>query len=367
MYRTLPAALLALPLLVGCPAAEEEVAGGGGPPVPGDAGSTDAGDAPAFTLAWSEYPSWSVFGVADEEGLIDGDAGSLGPLERKWKVDVVLKQADYDPCLTMYAGGQVDAVCITNIDALAPSAGRDSVAVLPTSTSVGGDACIAVGVKGLAGLKGTPTHGLEKSVSQYVFERALEAQGEDPAQYPFRNMDPAVAAQAMQTGSAEVKSIIVWNPFALQTERDLPAARRLFDSSAIPEEVIDLVVVSKASLKKPGGEAFAHCLIDAYYEFCEKLDGPDRDELVVALGAKFSRLGLEDMNTVLEQTELYKTPAAALKLMNGGAFRDETMPRVVKFAEGHDMLPSTPTVGFADGNTQLNFDPKYIEAVADGD
>ena len=26
-------------------------------------------DAPSFSLAWSEYPSWSVFGVADELGL----------------------------------------------------------------------------------------------------------------------------------------------------------------------------------------------------------------------------------------------------------------------------------------------------------
>src|SRR5205807_4554173 len=26
--------------------------------------------APTFTLAWSEYPSWSVFGVARDEGLL---------------------------------------------------------------------------------------------------------------------------------------------------------------------------------------------------------------------------------------------------------------------------------------------------------
>ena len=359
MPRSLLTTLLAVPLLVGCPAADDSTPG-----IPGDAVGP-AGPVPTFTLAWSEYPSWSVFGVAAEEGLIDGAEGELGELEEKWEVDVVLKQADYDPCLTMYAGGQVDAVCITNIDALAPSAGRDSVAILPTSTSVGGDACIAAGVADLAALKGVPTHGLEKSVSQYVFERVLESKGENPAEYPFQNKDPAVAAQAMQGGDADVRSIMVWNPYALQTERGLPEAKRLFDSSAIPEEVIDMVVVSKDSLKKPGGEAFAHCLIDTYYEFCKKLDGGDRDELVVALGAKFSTLGLEDMNAVLEQTKLYRTPAAALKLMGGGAFKDVTMPRVVKFAEGHDMLPSSPTVGFADANTQLNFDPRYIEAVAD--
>ena len=34
-------------------------------------GTASDGSAPTFSLAWSEYPSWSVFGVADELGLID--------------------------------------------------------------------------------------------------------------------------------------------------------------------------------------------------------------------------------------------------------------------------------------------------------
>ena len=35
-------------------------------------GSTATAPPTKFTLAWSEYPSWSIFGVADEVGLIDG-------------------------------------------------------------------------------------------------------------------------------------------------------------------------------------------------------------------------------------------------------------------------------------------------------
>ena len=30
-----------------------------------------SGETPSFSLAWSEYPSWSVFGVAHELGLVD--------------------------------------------------------------------------------------------------------------------------------------------------------------------------------------------------------------------------------------------------------------------------------------------------------
>src|SRR4030095_10977311 len=77
--------------------------------------------APSFSLAWSEYPSWSVFGVAHSLKLIDGAQGQQGPIEKKWNVDVVLKEAEYDPCLTMYGAAQCDAVCITTLDALNPS------------------------------------------------------------------------------------------------------------------------------------------------------------------------------------------------------------------------------------------------------
>lgn len=80
--------------------------------------------APSFSLAWSEYPSWSVFGVAHMQKLIDGAAGKQGPIEKKWNVDIVLKEAEYDPCLTMYGAGQADAVCITDMDVLNPATSR---------------------------------------------------------------------------------------------------------------------------------------------------------------------------------------------------------------------------------------------------
>src|SRR5215211_2116137 len=98
--------------------------------------------APSFSLAWSEYPSWSVFGVAHAEKLIDGAQGRQGPIEKKWNVDIVLKEAEYDPCLTKYGAAQCDAVCITTLDALNPSLTRPSVVILPTSTSAGADALI---------------------------------------------------------------------------------------------------------------------------------------------------------------------------------------------------------------------------------
>lgn len=340
-----------LGLLVGC----------GGP----DGGGEQGGDEGAsFSLAWSEYPSWSVFGVASEKGIIQGEEGKLGPVEEEWGVDIVLKEADYDTCLTLYGSSTVDAVCMTNMDSLAPCLGRDSVAVLPTSTSVGADACIVVGIGEIDDLKGKTTYGLEKSVSQYAFERILIKQGKDPKGFPFRNMDPAAAAQAMQTGQENIQSIMVWNPFVLQTLRTKEDSARLFDSSEIPEEIIDMVVVGKDVLGKPEGEQFVCAVIDAFYRVNRLLADPsERDDTLVALGAKFSNLGLEDMKIVVQETQFYATPDEALGLYESQKFQNETMPMVVDFCVSHDIVDRKPVVGFGDPAAQLNFDTTFIKKV----
>ena len=71
MKRTALMAVLAMAALgltlTGCPG------GGGGPGGGGAGGGGEPAPAgvPSFSLAWSEYPSWSTFGVAHEEGLVD--------------------------------------------------------------------------------------------------------------------------------------------------------------------------------------------------------------------------------------------------------------------------------------------------------
>ena len=169
----------------------------------GEVGTPPSTALPTFSLAWSEYPSWSVFGVADVTGIINGKKGELGPIEKKWGVDIELKEAEYDPCLAMYGSGGCDAVCITNMDILQPSLGRPGVMVLPTSTSFGADACIVTSdIKSVEDLKGVKVFGLEKSVSEYCFVRNLELLGQAEKDYSFSNMDPAAAALALQQKAA---------------------------------------------------------------------------------------------------------------------------------------------------------------------
>jgi len=308
-----------------------------------------------------------VFGVAESVGLLDGAAGQMGEMEKKWNVDVVLKGVDYDTCIQLYGSNATDAVCITNMDILGPSMDRAGVAILPTSTSVGADACITVGIASLEELKGKTTRGLERSVSQYAFERILIKRGLNPEDYPFINMDPGAAATAMQTGDANVQSIMVWNPFVMETLRNVSGSKNLLDSSEIPEEIIDMVVAGKDSLAKDGGKRFARCILDTFYAVNQRMADPKTsDETLVAIGAKFSNLGLEDMKQVVEQTKFYKSPEDALKLLRGEQFRNATMPSVAEFCKAQEMIAGETSIGFDQGDAQLNFDTSHLQSYVDG-
>ncbi|MEO8496312.1 MAG: hypothetical protein ABI614_14680 [Planctomycetota bacterium] len=373
----LPFAVVALVVAAGCkpstPTGGTSASGGAAPAqTSGGAVSEPTGPAPVFSLAWSEYPSWSVFGVAHELGLIDGTEGKLGSIEKKHNVDIVLKEAGYDSCLNMFTSKNCDAVCMTNMDALIVSPNRDGIALLPTSTSNGADACIVVGINNLEDLKAHKVYGLKGTVSEYCFVRCIEEaekaekKGYKAEDFQFTNQDPGAAAVAMAQKQESHQAIMVWNPFVLQTLNDRPDSKVLFDSSAIPGEIVDMVVVGRDVMEKPGADAFAKAVIETFYQMSKELAKADGgDEVLVELGRKFSNLGLEDMKKVVQQTQFYKTPAEAIALLNGDEFK-ATMTTVAGFCTAQGLVEN-PQYGFG-GETgkQLVFDASYIQSVTEG-
>ena len=320
--------------------------------------------APKFVLAWSEYPSWSIFGVASDVGLIDGEAGKLGSIEKKYNVDIELKLVDYDSCITLYGNSNADAVCITNIDILGPASSRKSVAIMPTSTSNGADACIVAGIDSVDALAGKVTKGLEKSVSQYCFDRCLEKLGKEPAKFPFSQMDPEKAAQAFQGKTDNIQSIMVWNPFVMQSLAKRPDSKVLFDSSSIPEEIIDMVVVGADSLKKPGGKEFAVAILETFYAMNKRMADPaTADKTLIGIGAKFAQLELADMKKVVTQTRFYSDPKDAIALFGGDKFRKETMPVVSKFCEKYGLTPKPTSLSFGTGEGMVDFDDSFLKGM----
>ncbi|MBL60450.1 MAG: hypothetical protein CMO75_12385, partial [Verrucomicrobiales bacterium] len=122
--------------------------------------------------------------------------------------------------------------------------------------------------------------------------------------------------------------------------------------------------------EKKGGEAFACAVIEAYYEVNKALaDTAKRDETLIAIGEKFSNLGLEQMETVVEQTKFYGTPDKGLAVLRG-ANLPKIMEKVVSFCIAHDIVEKAPSISYGDSskdaNAAVRFDPTFIEKVKQG-
>ncbi len=346
----------------------DKPAGADGPDATDGTPTESAEPAGPFSLAWSEYPSWSAFGVAHELGIINGKAGELGEIEKKWNVDIELKEADYDSCITLYGSGQVDAAALTNMDALPAAATLKTVGILPTSTSFGADAVITTkDITDLKQLKERKVYGLALTVSEYTFARNLELVGENPDDYTFSNMDPAAAAIAMQQKQDGYEAITVWNPFVLETLSKREDVHVLADSTKIPGEIIDMVVVSQKSLDKPGGDAFAHAVIDTFYAINKRMADPaTRDDTLVAIGEKFSNLELEAMKKVVEQTQFYSDADAGIAVFDAAKI-DPIMKTVGDFELKREMVSTVPKVAVGTkesaADADFRFDASFMTAV----
>ena len=363
MRNTIFGMCLLIPFLVGCAQNGAENDENGDAPDSNNVSATAILTLPVFVVEWSEYPSWSAIDVAGLLEIINSqEGGEHSEIELKHGVDIVLKRRDYIQSMTEFSGGQCDAVTVTNIDALNLAKGRPSTAVLPTSTSAGADGVLAIGVTTIEELKGTTVYGPEDCVSEYLWIRAVQQKNLNPDDYQFANMEPDAAAIAIQ-GSNEgdkVQAACLWQPFLLQTQRSRPEANLIVDSTIIPLEIIDLVLVGNDSPQKDAGSS---ALAEAYYELNKQLLSPEKgDEITEAIGKKFSRLPLEDMKQVLQVCQFFKTAAEAQALFGDPKWQETMSTTVMETAVTAGIVKKSdkPTIGFNDEGVQLNFSTKYL-------
>ena len=96
-------------------------------------GSAPAAWAAALKIAYSDWPGWVAWDIGIQKGWFK-EAG----------VDVEFEWFDYVPSMDAFSAGKVDAVCMTNGDALVTGAsGAPSVAILINDYSNGNDMIVA--------------------------------------------------------------------------------------------------------------------------------------------------------------------------------------------------------------------------------
>lgn len=320
--------------------------------------------APTFSVWGSEHLSWSAFAVAEERGLIDGAAGEMGALETKHNIDIEFHATNGDTPLDAYASGRLDAVCTNNIDILPVAMTIDSVAVLPLSSSDGTEAVIVTNdVVSVADLEGIDVFGQEKGASDYTFRRGLQVLGEEPDMYSFRTRSQEAAAAAMQAGDVGVKAICVRGPYVSEVLEARQDVKVLFDSSLIPGEIVDMIVVRQDSLGRNGADRFVRVLAEAYYAITADLKNANREQTLAELGARPGGRSADEIRFLTERTRYYDTPEQAVELFTTGPIKT-AMDRVVMFAIDREIVGQPPTVGYTKGDDlNLRIDASYVDAM----
>ena len=320
-----------------------------------------------FSVCWSIYVGWMPWGYMADTGIIKKWADKYGITINVTQIN------DYVESINQYTAGQFDGCTMTNMDALTiPAAGGvDSTALIVGDFSNGNDGIVLKGATTLAAIKGRSVNLVELSVSHYLLARALNSVGLSERDIKVVNTSDADIVAAFK--GASVNAVVTWNPL-LSEVRTQPAASQVFDSSKIPGEIIDLMVVNSATLA--ANPKLGQALTGAWYEMMTLMQGPGAP--AVAARTKMgtaSGTNLAGFDSQLATTKMFYTPAEAVTFTKSPDLV-KTMDYVRKFSFEHDLLgtaldsvgiafPGGTTLGDAK-NVKLRFDPALMDMAAQG-
>ena len=331
-------------------------------------GTATAQERTQFSIAWSIYVGWMPWGYADEAGIVDRWAERYG-------IEIEVVQInDYIESINQYTAGAFDGCVMTNMDALTIPAvgGVDSTALIVGDFSNGNDGLVVRGGTQLADIAGTSIHLVELSVSHYLLARALESVGMTERDIEVINTSDADIVSVF-SASPDVEAVVTWNPL-LSEVAGLPDADQIFDSSQIPGEIIDMMVVNSDVLAE--NPDFGRALVGAWYETMALMAAGDEGALTAM--AEASGTDLAGYNAQLAATQMFYDAADAV------AFTESpdliaTMESVRQFSHSHGLLGDgmmgVDAVGIAfpdgsilgdEGNVQLRFTSEFMGLAADG-
>lgn len=323
-----------------------------------------------FKVAWSIYVGWMPWGYAADHGIVKKWADKYG-------VKITVTQFnDYIESMNQFTAGAYDAVTLTNMDGLSiPAAGGvDTTSVIVGDFSNGNDAVILKDKDKLADIKGQKVNIVQYSVSDYLLARGLETVGMSEKDVTEVNTSDADMVAAYKT--KDVTAVVTWNPI-VSTIMSEPNARKVFDSSKIPGEIIDLMVANTKTLKD--NPDFGKALAGIWYDTMTIMMAGDSAATAARTEmGKASGTDLAGFEAQLAATRLF-SKADEAAAFTASAQLPKTMDLVRTFLFEKNLLgngaKSADAIGIEmpDGsvlgdkaNVKLRFTTGYMDAAAKG-
>src|SRR5271168_4380985 len=333
-------------------------------------------DKPSFVVGWSVYVGWNPYYYMAKSGILKKWAA-------KYDVDIRVQRFDYAPSLDAFVAKNIDACAMTNMEALdMPSAaGIDTTSIIVGDYSNGNDAVLVRHNLTFAQIPGKHVLLVEKTVSQYLFERGMalnNLSGQLKRVKYVNTSDSDIAGAFLSDPSQDV--VVTWKPLVSQILKG-KGITSAFDSSKIPGEILDLLVIRTEILNRPdgSGQRFAKAIVGAWYELTSQMSkaGPEGDKVLSAI-AGVSEDTLDSYKEQLSTTHLFYTAPSALEMTKSDQLK-KTMELVRQFCFSHGLLgdktssPDDVAIRFPDGSIQgkkervrLRFDASYMQLASEG-
>ncbi|HVS13691.1 MAG TPA: ABC transporter substrate-binding protein [Thermoanaerobaculia bacterium] len=195
---------------------------------------------PPLRLGILVWPPYELFFVARERGLVPD--GVLDLVEYRSPGDVT----------RAFQNGSLDAVLITADFALRlAELDPETRVVLVVDVSAGADVILArPGIESVAGLRGRTVGVENSSLGLYVLHRALEQAGAAIDEIELVSTDYPELAAGWREGTLD--AVVVYEPERSRLLAE--GAVEIFDSSRIPGEIVDVLVVRTDTIAERAGD-----------------------------------------------------------------------------------------------------------------
>lgn len=238
------------------------------------AGAVFAAEKPVLKIGYSDWPGWTAWEIADKKGFFE-----------KQGVNVKLEWFEYVPSMDAFSAGKIDAVGISNGDAMVLNAsGARNVIIMINDFSNGNDKIVgAPGIKSVKDLKGKKVGVEIGCLSHMLLMNALRVNAMTEKDITLVNMPTHQAVQTLASG--EVAAIVAWQPNSGAALDEVKGSTELYTSANEPGIIYDILAVSPASLMKYRGEW--QKVVAAWYDVIEYLKNPaNHDEAMKILAAR---------------------------------------------------------------------------------
>ena len=285
---------------------------------------------PAFTVGWSVYAGWNPYFYMQKSGILKKWADKYG-------IAIKVQRFDYAASLDAFVAKNIDACTMTNMEAfdLPAAAGVDSTAIIVGDYSNGNDAVLVRNGLNFGSLPGKPIMLVQKTVSEYLLERGMVLNGQQAQLQKLKlinTSDSDIVAAFLNNKSNQ--AVVTWKPLVSQIVGD-KGVTNIFDSSKIPGEILDLLVVRTEVLNKPDGQKFAKAITGAWYETIQQIAAGQANALKYSAAA--SGDSVDSYKEQLKTTALFVTPKSALDFADGPDLQQK-MDLVRKFCFAHGLL-----------------------------